>query len=134
MKVNVKMTMIQLPQMSEKHELQDVEFVEADSPKLKAAKQKIKPVHEMRYVECNTAFQDYEDLYELLLLCLKTIVQKKRQKEMGCKVHIRGIGTASLNQDPCFHWYILQHLFGLTLGLNYSLQGSTQCYRGLQAC
>lgn len=85
MKVNVKMTMIQLPQMSEKNELQDVEFVEADTPKLKAAKQKIKPVCEMRYVECNTAFQDYEDLYELLLLCLKTILQKKDRKKWDAK-------------------------------------------------
>ena len=39
----------------------------------------------MIWVECHTAFQDFEDLYEPLLLHLQTIVQNKGRKKWDAK-------------------------------------------------
>ena len=49
----------------EDSEVDSVEVVAEpeDSPKLKAAKQKIKPLCETTWVERHTAFQDFEDMY-----------------------------------------------------------------------
>lgn len=65
----------------ESSEMEDEDVVELDSPKLKAAKQKIKPLCETRWVERHTAFQDFEDLHKPLLICLDSISLDKSRKK-----------------------------------------------------
>ena len=56
-----------------------------DNPKMKAAKRKIKPMCETGCVECHTAFQDLEDLYGPLLLCLETTSLNKGRRKWDTK-------------------------------------------------
>ena len=53
--------------------------------KFNTAKQEIKPIHVMGWVECHTAFKDFKDLYEPLLLCVETIVPNKGRKKWDAK-------------------------------------------------
>lgn len=53
--------------------------------KFNTAKLKIKPIHVMGWVEYHTAFQDFEDLYEALHLCVETIVPNKGRKKWDAK-------------------------------------------------
>ena len=73
-----------------------------------------------RWVKCHTAFQDFEDLYEALLLCLESIAQEIK------KVH--RYGTVSSNQEPYVRYCLLHcqaSFSGFTVGLSRSLQGLT---------
>lgn len=66
----------------ERNEVEDVEPEGSNSTEFKEAKKKkIKVLCETRLVERQTAFQDFEDLCEALLLCLETIAQDKSRKK-----------------------------------------------------
>ena len=78
-------------------------------------------------MECHTAFQDFEDLYEPLLLCLETIAQSKSTKKWDAKSKTEAQGLFHQIKNPVFiaAFYTAKYLFGFTLGLSRSLQGST---------
>lgn len=111
----------------ESSEAEDVELVEPESPKLKAAKKKIKPLSETRWVERHTAFQDFEDLYELLMLSLETIALCKSRKKWDAKSKTEAQGLFHQIKNPAFiaAFDTAKRLFGFTIGLSRSLQGST---------
>ena len=109
-------------------EEEDVELIEPDNPTLKAAKQKIKPLCETRWVERHTAFQDFDDLYEPLLLCLETISLNKDRKKWDAKSKTEAQGLFHQIKNPVFiaAFCTAKYLFGYTRGLSRSLQGTTQ--------
>ncbi|XP_068680734.1 52 kDa repressor of the inhibitor of the protein kinase-like [Montipora foliosa] len=108
-------------------EAEDVELFEPESPKLKAAKKKIKPLCETRWVKRHSAFQDFEALYEPLMLCLETIALGNSRKKWDAKSKTEAQGLFHQIKNPVFiaAFYTARHLFGFTVGLSRSLQGST---------
>ena len=78
-------------------------------------------------MEHHTAFQDFEDLYEALLLCLETIAQDKSRKKWDGKSKTEAQRLFQQIKNPVFiaAFYTAKHLFGFTVGLSLSLQGST---------
>ena len=56
-----------------------------DSPRSQAANKKIKPICETRWVERHTAFEDFNDLYEALLLCLSTVAENTGNRKWDAK-------------------------------------------------
>ena len=100
----------------ENSEAEDVELVEPESPKLKAAKKKIKPLCETRWVERHIAFQDFEDLYEPLMLCLETIALGKSRKKWDAKSKTEAQGLFHQIKNPVFiaAFYTAKYLFGRT--------------------
>lgn len=112
---------------ADKEENRKSDDIEEDSAKRKAAKVKIKPLCETRWVERHTAFQDFEDLYEPLLLCLHTISQNKGSRNWDAKSKTEAQGLFHQITKPAFiaAFCTAKYLFGYTVGLSRSLQGST---------
>ena len=78
-------------------------------------------------MEHHTAFQDFEDLYEALLLCLETIAQDKSGKKWDGKSKTEAQGLFHKITSPVFiaAFYTAKHFFGFTERLSRSLQGLT---------
>ena len=116
---------------------EEVELREIESPKVQAAKKKIKPLCETRWVERHTAFQDFQDLYEPLLLCLQTISENRSKKwDLKSKTEAQGLlHQIKMPQFICA-FYSALYLLGYTKSLSHSLQGSTldviEAYRQIQ--
>ena len=98
--------------------------IQEDSEKIKAAKVKIKPLCE---TQCHTAFKDFEDLYESLLLCLDTISQNIGCRNWDANSKIEAQGLFHQITKPAFIAALCsaKYLFRYTVGLSHSLQGST---------
>ena len=69
----------------ERNEVEDVEPEEWNSTEFKVAKKRSRRFGETRWVERHTAFQDFEELYEALLLCLETNGKDKSRKKWDVK-------------------------------------------------
>ena len=91
-------------------------------------------------MEQHTAFQDFEDLYKPPLSCLESIFLNKSRKKWDAKIQdprskIEAQGLFHQIKSPGFiaAFYTARHLFGYTLGLRRSLQGSaldvTEAYK-----
>ena len=101
--------------------------IQEDSEKIKAAKVKIKPLCETRWLERHTAFKDFEDLYKSLLLCLDTISPNKGCKNWDANSKTVAQGLFHQITKPAFiaGFCSAKYLFGYTVGLSRHLQGST---------
>ena len=98
-----------------------------DSPRSQAAKKEIKPICETRWVERHTAFEDFNDLYEALLLCLSTVAENtgNRKWDAKSKTEAQGLLHQISTSGFIVAFHTALYLFGYTKGLSKSLQGST---------
>lgn len=98
-----------------------------DNPQFQAAKKKIKPMCETRWVERHTAFSDFEDLYQPLLLCLETISTNQGGRTWDAKSKTEANGLLHQIKSPTFiaAFQTASYLFGFTKSISQSLQGNS---------
>ena len=101
--------------------------VKTESGNSQTSKTKIKPLCETRWVERHTTLQDFEDLYEPLLVCLEEISMSKGSKtwDSHSKTEAQGLLYQIHSSTFIAAFHSARYLLGYTQSLSQSLQGST---------
>ncbi len=90
-----------------------------------APQKKIKPLCETRWVERHTAFRDFEDLYEALVVCMETIATNQGSRKWDAQAKTEANGFLHQLQSSTFimAFQVTSFLLGYTKAISQSLQG-----------